>query len=70
MNITILLKVYFGKYRNNRTYCYFNSNYSLMIDNHKIIKIQKILNENCFLNRKIDNFNILNFPKAFSENIS
>jgi hypothetical protein len=59
-------KIYFDKYKKNRAYCYLNSNYSLLIDNHKIIKTLKILKAICFINRKIDNFNNFNFPKAFS----
>ena len=62
--------IYFDKHKKNRAYCYLNSNYSLLIDNHKIIKTLKILKAICFLNRKIDNFNNFIFPKAFSENIS
>ena len=54
----------------NRAYCYFNSNHSLVKDNHRIFKTQKIIRAICFLNRKISNFNSFYFPKAFSKNTS
>ena len=54
----------------NRANCYFNSNHSLVKDNLRIFKTQKILRATCILNRKIVNFNSYYFPKAFSENIS
>ena len=52
----------------NRANCHFNSNHSLVKDNHRIYKTQKILRATCFLNRKIVNFNSYYFPKAFSKN--
>jgi hypothetical protein len=52
----------------NRANCHFNSKHSLVKDNHRIYKTQKILRATCFLNRKIVNFNSYYFPKAFSKN--
>ena len=54
----------------NRAYCHFNSNYSLIKDNNRIFKTQKILRAICSIHRKIVNFNNYYFPKAFSKNIS
>ena len=55
---------------NHKAYCFFNSNYSLLKENQKIYKTNKILKASCFLNRIIDNFDTFYFPKVFSENIS
>lgn len=57
-------------HKDHKAYCYFNSDYSLIKDNHKILKTNKILRAICNLNCTIDNFNNFYFPKAFSENIS
>ena len=70
IDVDIKFIINFNKYINNRAYCYFNSNYSLMEDNHRIFKTQKILKAICFLNGKIDNFNNFYFPKAYSKNCS
>ena len=59
----------FDNNKTNRANCYFNSNHSLVKDNYRIFKTQKILRATCFLNRKIDNFNNYYFPKAFSKKI-
>jgi hypothetical protein len=54
----------------NRANCFFNSNHSIVKDNHRIFRTKKILKAICFLNKKIVNFNNYYFPKAFSKNIS
>jgi hypothetical protein len=59
----------FDNNKTNRANCYFNSNHSLVKDNFRIFKTQKILRATCFLNRKIVNFNSYYFPKAFSKKI-
>ena len=62
--------IYFDNYKRHKSYCYFNTNYSLIKDNHKAFKTNKILKANCYLNGKTDNFNNFYFPRAFSEEIS
>jgi hypothetical protein len=66
----IRFTIYFDNDKNYKAYCYFNSNYSLIKENHRIIKTNKILKAICNLNGTIDNFNNFYFPKVFSKNIS
>jgi hypothetical protein len=66
----IRFTIYFDNHKNYKAYCYFNFNYSLIKENHRIIKTNKILKAICNLNGTIDNFNSFYFPKAFSKNIS
>ena len=66
----IRFEIYFNNDKNHKAYCYFNSNFSLIKENHKIFKTNKILKAICNLNATIDNFNDFYFPKAFSEKIS
>ena len=62
--------IYFDNHKNNKAYCYFKSDYSLMKNKHKIYKTNKILRAFCNLNGGITNLNNFYFPKAFSKKIS
>ena len=66
----IRFTIYFDNHKNYKAFCYFNYNYSLIKENHRIIKTNKILKAICNLNGTIDNFNNFYFPKAFSKKIS
>jgi len=70
INSHIKFIINFDNHIKNRAYCYFNSNHSLIKENHKIFRTQRILKAICFINGKIDDFYNFYFPKAFSKNIS
>ena len=67
---SIKFKINFDNNITNRANCFFNSNQSIVKDNHRIFRTKKILKAICFLNKKIVNFNNYYFPKAFSKHTS
>lgn len=60
-------KIEFKKYI---AYCQFNNIYSRIEENFKIKNTKRILVANCFINKKIKNFNKFLFPKILSPNNS
>ena len=66
----IKFKIIFDDNHTLKAYCSFNSNFSIIKINYKIVKTGKILKAICFLNGTTDDFNNYYFPKAISKNTS